>query len=323
LYQLQQEATLSLSLETSHPGQHPAASFVIPTYNRVDVLQICLAHLELQTCRDFEVVLIDDGSTDSTPHFLAHYALRAPFPIRCLHQQNAGPARARNQGIRVARAPISLIIGDDIFCAPDFLAAHLAFHRQYPQVNYAGLGLTQWSETGQTVTPFMRWMDLSGAQFAYGDLLRGDTPDWRYFYTSNLSVKTDLLRRHPFNEQFPAASMEDMELGYRLEREEDLHLVFLPDALADHLHPTDFRKACLRAYGTGLSLNVFDRLWPQRAAATHGKVHLAVRSFLCSNPWLLEPITSATEALTRAWCPNPFIKWTLAYHTALARQRHR
>lgn len=299
--------------------------FIVPTCNRVDALAYCLQHLEKQNCRNFEVILVDDGSTDSTPDFLLQYVVSTPLRIRVVRQENSGPARARNRAVAMTDSPICIILGDDILCSPDFCATHLQFHRDNPGLSSVGLGLTVWSESLQVVTPFMRWMDESGAQFAYHDLLRGLRPDWRHFYTSNLSVKTQLLRENPFNERFTRDRwmMEDMELGYRLQSRNCLRLVLVPDALAEHLHPTDFRKACKRAYAAGLSALVFDNLCPARAVPAHGVLHRAVRGALCANAWLMPTVSYLTRIMTEFWCPNPLLRPVLAWHTAVARRRGR
>lgn len=304
-------------------GQSPQACFIIPTFNRIDALLLCLEHLERQTFSQFEVIVVDDGSTDATSREIERFLARTSLSLRYVRQPNSGPARARNLAVSMTKAPICLIIGDDILCSPGFASIHLRLHAGRPELNVAGLGLTRWSTSLQTVTPFMRWMDDSGSQFAYADLLAGTPPEWRHFYTSNLSLKTDLLRRHPFNEKFSGQHwmMEDMELGYRLQQRENLQIVFLPDATADHVHPTDFRKACKRAYGAGLSSRLFDELWPDRPVAPHGRIHLFVRDFLAGNPWLLGPAAAVTHAVTQVWCPNPLIRPVLALHTAVGRRR--
>lgn len=309
--------------DLSGNGRICPVCFIIPTFNRMDALMICLEHLERQTFSDFEVIVVDDGSTDSTAQQMESYAARTPLRLRYRRQPNSGPARARNVAVSLTQAPLSLMIGDDIFVCPEFTETHLQFHRERPALNVAGLGLTRWSEARQSVTPFMRWMDESGAQFAYGDLIRGTAPRWRHFYTSNLSVKTQLLRENPFNEAFTQRRwmMEDMELGYRLERNRSLEIVFLPQALGEHLHPTDFRKACDRADKAGASLRLFDQLWPDRPAAPHGPVHRVLREILFWNAWLLKPLTLLTDVLTRFWCPNPLLRPVLAYHAALSRRR--
>ena len=72
---------------------------VVPTYNRAEVLLRCLQHLEAQTYQNFEVVVIDDGSTDNTSLLLAAYAAGSPLHLRCIQQQNAGAGVARNRAI--------------------------------------------------------------------------------------------------------------------------------------------------------------------------------------------------------------------------------
>lgn len=300
----------------------PAISFIIPTYNRASMLMACLKHLESQTFHDFEVIIVDDGSTDSTQEDVKHCLTVTPLRIRFLQQKNSGPARARNLAISRAQAPICIMIGDDIMVSPDFAATHHRFHMTNPGLNYAALGLTRWSETGQTVTPLMRWLDECGFQFGYPDLLAGSKPNWKYFYTSNLSLKSDLLRKNLFNERFEKALVEDIELGYRLEAQHGLEIGFIPDAYAEHIHPTDFRKTCSRAYGIGRNWLLLEKLWPECAmmAPKHGPVRSAMRDLLCSNRWILPPLTWLTEKLTNVWCPNPLLAPVLSYYSALGRR---
>ncbi len=88
---------------------------VIPTFNRVEALLLCLRHLEKQSWSGFEVIVVDDGSTDSTPQQMQKYLAGTPLRLRYLQQQNSGPSRARNLAISMTRSPLCLIIGDDIF----------------------------------------------------------------------------------------------------------------------------------------------------------------------------------------------------------------
>jgi len=294
---------------------------IIPTYNRSEALLTCLRHLERQTWTDFEVVIVDDGSTDSTPRLLEEYQHQTVLHLCCIRQDNGGPARARNTAIAALQASICVMIGDDIFASPDFVSKHLELHRQRPEIHVAGLGLTRWSDTGQRVTNFMRWLDESGVQFAYNDLLRGTTPDWKYFYTSNLSLKSQLLRENPFNELFPKAAAEDIELGYRLERQGALEVAFIPDALAHHLHPTSFRQACRRQFNVGMSMRIFHDLWPDSARPPGNfAFRRSLRKLILRHPVLLPPLTFLADIVTKAWCPNLLMLGALSCYYNLGYQ---
>lgn len=287
---------------------------VIPTYNRIDALITCLTHLERQTMPDFEVVIVDDGSSDSTSDRVRLFQRQTSLHLQYVRQDNGGPARARNIGVSLLCTPVCLFIGDDIFASPSFVAAHLRLHQRHPEPQVAALGLTRWSETGQNVTKFMRWLDTSGMQFSYGDLLSGVPPDWKHFYTSNLSVKTELLRQFPFNDAFPYAAHEDMELGYRIQSKHGLQLVFLPEAVADHFHPTSFRAACRRMVKVGSTAQIFYRLWPELQPPEPTGLRKLFYSALLQNRWLIQVLLFISDPLTRIWCPNPFMKAALTAH---------
>jgi glycosyltransferase involved in cell wall biosynthesis len=291
---------------------------VIPTYNRVDTLLTCLERLEAQTFKNFEVIVVDDGSTDSTPHAMNEYRTRAPFSFQYLRQPNSGPARARNQAIYNLDSTTCLLLGDDILATPNLVFQHYEHHRLHCEMEVVAVGLTRWSEQGQIVTPFMRWLDRDGAQFAYGDLLGGLPPSWEHFYTSNLSLKTDQLRLHPFDERFRKAAMEDIELGYRLSMNNRLKMSFLPDAVAEHLHPTTFRQACRRMVGLGASVYLLGKIWPEHRLKPRpiSASRLRFRFFLHQS-WLLARLTDVADLSTQIRVPNPLMERVLALHSTL------
>jgi glycosyltransferase involved in cell wall biosynthesis len=295
---------------------------VIPTYNRADVLMECLKHLEDQTCKDFEVVIVDDGSTDSTPDQIKTYLKNSPLAIRYARQENHGPARARNHAISMIEAPISLMIGDDIFASPSLVAEHLQLHLKRPEEPVAALGLTRWSEKGQSVTPFMRWLDSGdGLQFHYDLLLRGKSPDWGDFWTSNLSLKTRVLKEFPFDESFPHAAMEDIELACRIEARHGLKLIFLPEALGHHLHPTTFVQACRRMVKVGESTAHFDRLWPGKRRTKRNILKRPLQSILLAYPRAVPTWVKLADWSLNLACPNFLVRYVLSCHFAMGYNR--
>ncbi|MEQ1907642.1 MAG: glycosyltransferase family 2 protein [Vicinamibacterales bacterium] len=227
----------------------PRISVIIPTRNRLDALKRCLAALDAQTLpRDeWEVIVVNDGSTDGTDEYLTSGAAAGIWRYTALSQ--GGPARARNAGIREARGRVLVFIGDDIYATPAFLERHLALHDSRDGDATAVLGRTEWAHTLH-VTPLMRYEGLG--QFDYHEIEAGavDASDlpFRFFYTSNVSVCRSFLERHGllFDEDFRQAMGEDGEFAFRARRH-GLRLRYEPDALAHHDHPTTFtaaRKRC-------------------------------------------------------------------------------
>jgi glycosyltransferase involved in cell wall biosynthesis len=295
---------------------------VIPTYNRADVLMECLKHLEGQTCKDFEVVIVDDGSTDSTLDQMKAYLRNTSLAIRYMRQANRGPAHARNYAISMIESPISLMIGDDIFASPALVAEHLQLHLKRPDDFVAGLGLTRWSEKGQSVTPFMRWLDRDdGLQFHYDLLLRGKSPDWGEFWTSNLSLKTKVLKEFPFDESFPHAAMEDIELACRIKARQGLQMIFLPEALAHHFHPTTFVQACGRMVRVGESAAYFDRLWPGKIPRKRNILRRPLQSILLTFPRTWPAWVKLADWSLKLACPNSLMRYVLSCHFAMGYSR--
>lgn len=103
----------------------PLVSVVIPTYNRAAVLERSLRSVFGQTFEDFELIVVDDGSTDSTQEFLAQFDGK----LRHVFQENRGVAAARNTGIGLSSGELVAFLDSDDEWLPDKLARQVAlFH---------------------------------------------------------------------------------------------------------------------------------------------------------------------------------------------------
>ncbi|MBP8846398.1 MAG: glycosyltransferase [Thermoanaerobaculia bacterium] len=238
-------------------------SVVIPTFNRRRILGEVLQALDdQQGAPPFEIVVVDDGSTDGTFDWLGERA--TAHPVRRLRQQNRGPAAARNRGVAAAAGAIVAFLGDDTVPEPGWLAAHWAEHQASPgAARLAVIGYTAWHPRLRR-TPFLEFINEQGPQFGYA--LIGDSRNvpFNFFYTSNLSLPRDLLLEEPFDESFPDPAWEDIEAAFRLFRR-GLRLVYEPRARVLHDHPTDFRRFCARQERAGYSAVIFARKHPELA----------------------------------------------------------
>lgn len=236
-------------------------SVVIPTFNRIDVLPEVLGALAGQEgAPSFEVVVVDDGSSDGTAEFLRQ--LRAPYPLAVLRQENAGPALARNRGVAAASGGRVAFLGDDTVPSKGWIAEHhAAAARRRGEKLLGVLGYTDWHPR-MSVDPFLRYINEYGLQFGYALIADRENVPFNFLYTSNLSLPREALLADPFDLRFPYAAWEDTELGYRLQRK-GLRLVYEPAARALHDHPTRLRRFMARQEKAGYSAAVFYELHPE------------------------------------------------------------
>ena len=233
-------------------------SVVIPTHNRLDMLVRVLDALDAQVdAPPFETIVINDGSKDDTERVMSQ---RKGITFRT--QVNAGPGRARNHGVSLAKGKFVVFIGDDTVPEPRFLAEHARVHRDSnddPLI--AGLGYTGWPRS-ERVTAFMDYINDYGLQFGYKLIKDGDVVPFNFFYTSNISIDREVLAAQPFDTTFPSAAWEDIELAYRL-KERGLTIRYNARAVTRHYHPMNVDSFARRQYTVGKSGAIFYQKHPE------------------------------------------------------------
>jgi glycosyltransferase involved in cell wall biosynthesis len=239
----------------------PDVSVVIPTHDRIDTLPEVLGALAAQQgAPAFEVIVVDDGSTDDTPRWLQSRPAD-DLPLRWVRQENRGPAAARNAGVRLARGRWVAFLGDDTVPSTGWLRRmHGALERRGDDQT-AVIGRTEW-HLRMHVTPFLRHINRNGAQFGFALIEDPERVPFNFFYTSNLCLARRLLVEEPFDEGFPYPAWEDIETAYRLERK-GMRLCYEPAAEVRHHHPTDLGRFCRRQESAGFSAVVFYRRHPE------------------------------------------------------------
>jgi glycosyltransferase involved in cell wall biosynthesis len=154
---------------------HPRASVIVPTYNRALYLDRTLASWLGQTFADYELVVIDDGSSDETGEVLRRYEGR--LPLRHQAFPNGGRAAARNRGLALARGAIIIFSDDDRIVEPGFVAAHVRSIEEAGNAVILGMqfGLLSEVRGGEGLSPAMV-LRLAAASPAWrGALERGES----------------------------------------------------------------------------------------------------------------------------------------------------
>lgn len=151
-------STLQRKIEP--PSPTPMVSVILPTYNRAAMLQEAIDSVLTQTYARFELIVVDDGSTDPTPEVLAGYSGR----IVAIRQTNKGVSSARNNGILNARGDLIALIDSDDYWLPGKMATQVAFFLRHPEI---AICQTQeiWIRNGVRVNPKSRHRKRSGMIF--------------------------------------------------------------------------------------------------------------------------------------------------------------
>ena len=215
-------------------------SVVIPTYNRLPILQKCLVALERQEftndkITNYEVVVVDDGSSDRTLVWLTENRANLPH-VKVIEQDHQGAAAARNLGFTNAVGDTIVFIDSDLVVTETFLQSHAntltkgAADLQSDRLFTYGAVINTNNFDCPTAEPY-KITDFSAA----------------YFATGNVAIARKWLEEAGlFDTGFQLYGWEDLELGVRLKKL-NLKLIKCPEAVGYHWHPAFSLKQIPRA----------------------------------------------------------------------------
>ena len=114
----------------------PTVSVILPTYNRATFLPQAFASIKEQQLQDWELVVVDDGSTDDTRKLVAELSSGLSQPVRYVHQENQGAYGARNTGLDLASGKYLAFFDSDDYWLPHHLADCVAAMEKHPDVDW-------------------------------------------------------------------------------------------------------------------------------------------------------------------------------------------
>ncbi len=196
-------------------GPCPKVSVIIPTYNRSEMLKQAIDSVLSQSYDDFELIVVDDGSTDNTPEALA----ACKDKIICYRQENKGVSAARNRGIGMASGELIAFLDSDDLWLPGKLASQVEFFTSRPDALICQTQET-WIRNGRRVNPKNRHQKESGMIYERSLALCLVSP-------SAVMMKKQLLdMTGGFDENLPAC--EDYDLWLRISCRFPIHLIDIP-----------------------------------------------------------------------------------------------
>jgi glycosyltransferase involved in cell wall biosynthesis len=205
-------------------------SIVIPTYNRLPILQKCLRAMELQTIdpqlvTDYEIVVVDDGSTDGTIEWLKTSATELPH-VKIYEQAHQGASAARNLGVEQAHGDTIIFIDSDLVVTPTFLQSHAEELVQGQKI----LGNDKLFTYGAVINT-ANFEDPTSESYKIMDFSNA------YFATGNVAIARHwLIEAGLFDLGFSLYGWEDLELGVRL-KDRGIKMIKCPAAVGYHWHP--------------------------------------------------------------------------------------
>ncbi|MEG4172438.1 MULTISPECIES: glycosyltransferase [unclassified Microcoleus] len=227
----------------------PIFSIIIPTYNRINDLFVCLNSLtKLDYPKsNFEVIVVDDGNDRADRAIFCFKSLN----INLIKSGNVGPASARNKGARAAKGIYLGFIDDDCTVEPEWLVKIEEHLKWFPNYLIGGCtvnGLVDnvYSEASQLI---INWLY---------EHYNKNTP--QFVTSNNFAVsKARFMQIGGFNENFPIPGGEDrhfckkwLNYGYKI--------IYEPEAIVTHWHELDIEKFCQQQFNYGRGAFIFKKI---------------------------------------------------------------
>jgi glycosyltransferase involved in cell wall biosynthesis len=213
----------------------PSASVIVPTRNRRERVLVCLDSLRSQTAShtQYEVVVVDDGSSDGTAESLRH--LTPPYGLTVVVQDAAGAAAARNTGAAAARGSILIFVDDDVIASPELVSAHIEAHRDATDVAAVG-------HVDRVLPPESDRLTRRRGEIWQRHYRRLETKDATFvdYHSGNCSLAAELF--HALGGYVPdLPASQDFEFAHRL-REAGARFIFVPRASVVEHHDDTSRR---------------------------------------------------------------------------------
>lgn len=263
-------------------------SLIIPVYNRPDEVDELLQSLTAQTFRDFEVIVVEDGSAVPCRDVLERYAGR--LDLHYYAKPNSGPGQTRNYGAERSRGEYLIILDSDCILPPAYLEAVEAGLKAAPADAFGGP-----DRAHSSFTPMQKAINYSMTSFFTTGGIRGGKKKMDKFYprSFNMGIRRDVYQalggfsRMRFGEDIDL-SIRIFKGGYRCR--------LFPDAWVYHKRRTDLKKFFKQVHNSGIArINLYkkypDSLKPVHllpALFTLGTAVLLLGTPFC--PWSPQPL---------------------------------
>ena len=237
-------------------------SFIIPVYNRPAEVEELLESLLAQEEKDFEVLLVEDGSSLPCREVAGRYAGRLPG-LHYYYKENSGPGQSRNYGAERSRGEYLIVLDSDVILPPGYLRAVGEELRSEPVDAFGGP-----DRASASFTPVQKAISYSMTSFFTTGGIRGGKKKMDRFYPRSYNMG---IRREVYEALGGFSKMrfgEDIDFSLRIVRAGYSSRLF-PSAWVYHKRRTDFRKFFRQVYNSGIArINLYKK-YPDSLKLVH------------------------------------------------------
>ena len=231
-------------------SHRPMLSVIVPCFNRRQEIEELLASLEAQQLdkNDFEVVLVDDGSTDGTLDYVSDYRRRSDLPLTVLRQDHQGPGAARNLGMARARGQVFVFIDSDCIAPPEWLTVIKTAFDNDPGLRAFGGR----DDARPNFPPLLLAINYSMTSFLTTGGMRGRKKRLAKFYPRSFNMG---LHRGLYEKIGGFGNLrhgQDIEFSNRIIKSGE-KVAYLHDAVVFHKRRTSLRKFFRQVFNWGVA----------------------------------------------------------------------
>ena len=261
-------------------------SIIVPVYNRPDEVDELLESLTHQVFRNFEVVIVEDGSDKRCDEVCNRY--KDLLPLRYYYKKNSGPGNSRNFGVDYANGDYVIILDSDVVVPPHYLSA-IDEELNREKCDFFGGA----DAAHASFTPVQKAISYSMTSFFTTGGIRGGKKKLDKFYPRSYNMG---VRRTAYQALGGFSRMrfgEDIDFSYRL-IENGYKSRLFPEAWVWHKRRTDLRKFFRQVYNSGIARINLEKRHPGTMKPVHllpMLFTLGVLLLLLLSPWCLWTLT--------------------------------
>ena len=236
-------------------------SIIVPVYNRPDEVDELLESLTQQAFKDFEVIIVEDGSIKPCKDVCDKYA--SILDLHYYAKENSGPGQSRNYGAERANGEYVIILDSDVVLPAGYLQAVEDELKQNPCEAFGGPDATH-----PSFTPIQKAISYSMTSFFTTGGIRGGKAKLDKFYprSFNMGIRRDVyLQLGGFTKM---RFGEDIDFSYRIVEAGYMPRLF-PEAWVWHKRRTDFRKFFRQVYNSGIARINLEKRHPGTMKLVH------------------------------------------------------